>query len=181
MTDRPPSANEPPGDDAPGDDADAHAVDVRPLHPWQWYRLVNPVRLAVTFVIFELAKYLPPRLKPPLYRLFGADVGARTTLAPHVVVDPFYPGKVTVGDDTIVGWGTKLLTHEGYAHEWHTGPVTIGDDVTVGHSCSTRPGVTIGDGATVAAHSFVNRDVEPGETVGGVPIETLEAPDEDRT
>jgi len=31
------------------------------------------------------------------------------------------------------------------------------------------------DGATVAAHSFVNRDVEPGERVGGVPIETLDS------
>jgi len=51
--------------------------------------------------------------------------------------------------------------------------VTIGDEATVGHSCSVRPGVTVGDGATVAAHSFVNWDVEPGETVGGVPIETL--------
>ena len=31
----------------------------------------------------------------------------------------------------------------------------------------------IGDDVTLAAHSFVNRDVEPGERVGGNPIETL--------
>lgn len=149
------------------------AVEVEALTPREWYRLVNPVRFAIRFLLFELFKYLPPRVKPPLYRAFGADVGERTTLAPHVLVDPFYPGEVSVGDDSIVGWGTKLLTHEASTDEWRVGPVTIGDGVTVGHSCSTRPGVTIGDGATVAAHSFVNRDVEPGETVGGVPIETL--------
>lgn len=123
--------------------------------------------------MFEVCKYLAPQIKAPLYRAFGADIGERTTVAPHVVVDPFFPEKVSVGDDTIIGWGTKLLTHEAYTDEWLVGPVHIGDNVTIGHSSSLRPGVTIGDGATVAAHSFVNRDVEPGETVGGVPIETL--------
>ena len=154
-------------------------VEVVDLTPSEWYKLVNPIRYTVTFYLFELFKYLPPRVKAPLYRAFGADIGERTNLAPHVLVDPFFPGKVSVGDDSIVGWGTKLLTHEAYTDEWHVGPVRIGNDVTVGHSCSLRPGVTIGDGATVAAHSFVNRDVEPGETVGGVPIETLSAPADD--
>lgn len=148
-------------------------VNVVDLSPGEWYRLVNPVRFAVTFLSFELFKYLPPRIKALLYRAFGADIGDRTTISPHVVVDPFFPDKVSIGDDTIIGWGTKLLTHEAYTDKWHIGPVHIGDEVTVGHSCSLRPGVTVGDGATVAAHSFVNRDVEPGETVGGVPIETL--------
>jgi acetyltransferase-like isoleucine patch superfamily enzyme len=153
--------------------ADNAAVEIVDLSPSEWYRLVNPVRFAVTFLLFELCKYLPPQLNAPVYRAFGADIGDRTAVSPHVVVDPFFPGKVNVGDDTIIGWGTKLLTHEAYTDEWRVGPVHIGDEVTVGHSCSLRPGVTIGDGATVAAHSFVNRDVEPGETVGGVPIETL--------
>lgn len=148
-------------------------VNVVDLPPSEWYRLVNPVRFAVTFLSFELLKYLPPRIKASLYRAFGADIGNRTVISPHVVVDPFFPDKVSIGDDTIIGWGTKLLTHEAYTDKWHIGPVHIGDGVTVGHSCSLRPGVTIGDGATVAAHSFVNRDVDPGETVGGVPIETF--------
>ncbi|WP_262175984.1 acyltransferase [Haloarcula laminariae] len=151
----------------------SEAVETVALPPYEWYRLVNPVRFAVTFLLFEALKYLPPRVKAPLYRVFGADIGDRTTVAPHVVVDPFFPGKVSIGEDCIIGWGTKLLTHEADVDEWRVGPVRIGDDVTVGHSCSLRPGVTIGDGATVAAHSFVNRDVEPGETVGGVPVETL--------
>jgi len=85
----------------------------------------------------------------------------------------FFPEKGHLGDDTIVGRGTKLLTHEPYTDEWHVGPIDIGDDVAVGHSCSLRPGVTTGDGATVAAHSSVNRDSEPGETVGGVPTQTI--------
>jgi len=112
-------------------------------------------------------------MKNPIYRALGVDIGATSVISPSVVVDPFFPEKITIGEGSLVGWGTKLLTHEAYAEEWHVGPITIGDDVTVGHSCSTRPGVTIGDGATVAANSFVNRDVDAGEQVGGVPIEPL--------
>ena len=149
-------------------------LEVRDLRPNEWYRLRNPLRIAVTYVVFELCRKLPPRLKAPIYRAAGVDIGEGSVVSPDVVVDPFFPEKVSIGENTLVGWGTKLLTHEGYSNEWHVGPVDIGDDVTVGHSSSTRPGVTIGDGATVAAHSFVNRDVEPGETVGGVPIESLE-------
>lgn len=152
-------------------------VEVRDLKPRQWYRLRNPLRIAVTYVLFELCRKLPVEIKVPIYRAAGVDVGERSVVSPDVVVDPFFPEKISIGEDTIVGWGTKLLTHEGYSEEWHVGPLDIGDDVTVGHGCSTRPGVTIGDGATVAAHSFINRDVEPGETVGGVPIQTLETDD----
>lgn len=150
------------------------ALEVRDLKPAEWYRLRNPLRIALTYALFECCRKLPVEVKTPIYRAVGVDIGTDTVVAPDVVVDPFFPEKLSIGDDTVVGWGTKLLTHEGYSDEWLVGPVDVGDDVTVGHSCSTRPGVSIGDGATVAAHSFVNRDVDPGETVGGVPIRTIE-------
>jgi len=132
-----------------------------------WYKI--PPRVYAC----AISRYLPISVKNRLYRDMGVDVGEETVIAIGAVVDPFFPEKLSIGDRSLVGWGTKLLTHEAYTDEWHVGPVEIGDDVTFGHSCSTRPGVTIGDGATVAAHSFVNRDVEPGETVGGSPIEPL--------
>lgn len=152
-------------------------LETRELRPDEWYRLRNPLRIALNYVLFEICRKLPVEVKRPIYRAAGVEIGENSVIAPDVLVDPFFPEKVSIGDDTVVGWGTKLLTHEGYSDEWRVGAVDIGDDVTVGHSCSTRPGVTIGDGATVAAHSFVNRDVAPGETVGGVPIESLETED----
>lgn len=150
------------------------AVEVRELQPHQWDGLgPNPIRVGVTLYLCELGKLLPVTVKNALYRALGAEIGRRTVIAPHVQIDPLFPGKITIGEGSVIGWGTKLLTHEAYAEEWHVGPLEIGDDVTLGHSSSTRPGVTIGDGATVAAHSFVDRDVDPGERVGGTPIETL--------
>jgi len=149
-------------------------VEIRELKPHQWYRLgPNPIRVGATLYLCELGKLLPNTMKNALYRALGVEIGRKTVIAPHVQIDPFFPGKITIGEESVIGWGTKLLTHEAYADEWHVGPVEIGDGVTLGHSSSTRPGVTIGDGATVAAHSFVDRNVDPGEKVGGTPIETL--------
>jgi acetyltransferase-like isoleucine patch superfamily enzyme len=152
-------------------------IEILDLAAAEWYRVRNPVRFGLAYYVFGLCKHFPPIAKHPVYRAFGVDIGDGSVLAPEVVVDPFYPELITIGEGSMIGWGTKLLTHEGYTDEWQVGPVEIGDDVTLGHGSSTRPGVTIGDGATVAAHSFVNRDVAPGERVGGVPIETL--PDEE--
>lgn len=161
----PTSSSPPPAD---------QSVEVRTVSPSEWYKLgPNPLRMAATLYLCEICKLLPISVKNTIYRTMGVDIGTDTTIAPHVQVDPLFPGRLSIGDGTVIGWGTKLLTHEAYSDEWHVGPVEIGDNVTVGHSSSTRPGITVEDGATIGAHSFVNRDVEAGEKVGGVPIETL--------
>lgn len=46
---------------------------------------------------------------------------------------------------------------------------TIGHDVWVAANCIIRQGVTIGDGAIIGAHSFVNEDVPPYAIVFGIP------------
>jgi len=46
---------------------------------------------------------------------------------------------------------------------------TIGNDVWIGHGAFICAGVTIGDGAMVAAHSVVSRDVPPYAVVAGNP------------
>ncbi|SMX46919.1 CatB-related O-acetyltransferase [Actibacterium lipolyticum] len=46
---------------------------------------------------------------------------------------------------------------------------TIGNDVWIGHGALVKAGVTIGDGAIVAAHAVVARDVPPYAVVAGNP------------
>lgn len=48
-------------------------------------------------------------------------------------------------------------------------PVSIGMDVWIGSKVTILAGVTIGDGAVIAAHSVVNRDVSPYTIFGGAP------------
>jgi acetyltransferase-like isoleucine patch superfamily enzyme len=53
------------------------------------------------------------------------------------------------------------------------GPVVIGNDVWVAWEAVIMSGVTIGDGAVVAARAVVTKDVQPYEVVGGVPARHL--------
>lgn len=53
------------------------------------------------------------------------------------------------------------------------GDTTIGNDVWIGYESLVMPGVTIGDGAIVAARSVVTGDVPPYSIVGGNPAEVI--------
>jgi acetyltransferase-like isoleucine patch superfamily enzyme len=49
------------------------------------------------------------------------------------------------------------------------GPITIGNDVWIARDALILSGVTIGDGAVIAARAVVTKDVAPYEIVGGSP------------
>lgn len=51
--------------------------------------------------------------------------------------------------------------------------ITIGNDVWIGLRAIVMGGVTIGDGAIVAANSVVTKDVPPYAIVGGVPAKVI--------
>ena len=48
-------------------------------------------------------------------------------------------------------------------------PTKIGRDVWIGANAVVLGGVTVGDGAVVGAGAVVNRDIEEGAVVAGVP------------
>lgn len=51
--------------------------------------------------------------------------------------------------------------------------VVIGNDVWIGAYGIVLPGVTIGDGAVIAAGSVVTKDVAPYTIVAGVPAKQI--------
>jgi virginiamycin A acetyltransferase len=53
------------------------------------------------------------------------------------------------------------------------GPIIIGNDVWIGANATILSGVTIGDGAVIAANALVTKDVSPYAIVGGVPASLL--------
>lgn len=148
-------------------------VEHRDIPPQKWYRLRNPVRTIFNFIICEIAKIMPIRLKNSLYRMIGVKIGKNTVLAPHVQIDPFFPEKIEIGDNVLVGWGAKLLAHEFDNESCRVGKLRIEDEALVGHGTANRPGVKIGENATVGAQSFINRDIEEDEKVGGVPVREI--------
>jgi acetyltransferase-like isoleucine patch superfamily enzyme len=55
-------------------------------------------------------------------------------------------------------------------------PLAIGDHVWLGHGAKVLKGVTIGEGAVVAAGSVVTADVPPGALAMGVPARCIKNP-----
>lgn len=61
----------------------------------------------------------------------------------------------------------------GFFADPHADRVTIGNDVWMGHGVIVLPGVTVGDGAVLAAGAVVTKDVQPYTIVGGVPAKPI--------
>ncbi len=53
------------------------------------------------------------------------------------------------------------------------GDVIIGNDVWIGHGATVMSGISIGDGAVIAANTLVNKDVPPYAIVGGTPAKII--------
>ena len=60
-----------------------------------------------------------------------------------------------------------------YAKEQTKAAVVIGNDCWIGYGATLLSGVTIGDGAIVAAGAVVTKDVPPYTIVGGVPARQI--------
>ena len=64
-------------------------------------------------------------------------------------------------------------TFDGKGHPGSKGDIIVGNDVWFGRDVTIMSGVTIGDGAVLAANSHVVKNVEPYSVVGGNPAKFL--------
>jgi acetyltransferase-like isoleucine patch superfamily enzyme len=91
-------------------------------------------------------------------------IGRYTMLGPEVAV---------VGADHAYHLDDRPIIWSGRPSEIR--PTIIGRDCWIGMRAILISGVTIGDGAIVAAGAVVTRDVGPYEIVGGVPARRISA------
>lgn len=109
-------------------------------------------------------------------------IGNDCFLGDEVLLDLAAP--ITLEDHVTLAVRAVVLTHlnVGYADHplqsrfpSHTAGVTVKRGSFVGAGATLLAGTTVGAEAFVGAGSLVNREVAPGEVVGGVPIRTLGA------
>jgi len=87
---------------------------------------------------------------------------------------------IEIGDDCIIGWESQLMSGDGHP-VYKDGqlinaprPIKIGNHVWIGSRAVILKGVTVGDGAIVAANAVVTRDVPPGAVVAGNPAKVVQ-------
>lgn len=155
----------------------------------------------ISFIIFALPRhrifYYP---KKWFLMILGSSIGKHITFYPGIKLSPGMNlilgnhvdlawgvlitsgGGVEIGDRTLVGYGTKILSTnhviplnhgEIFSAGHEKKKVKIGKDVWIGANCVIVAGVEIGDGAVIAAGSVVTKDVKQFTIVGGVPAKVI--------
>ncbi len=139
-----------------------------------WYRVKNPLIIIFNYLAIHAAKHMPSlAVKRWLFRRLGMKLGANVTIGSGVTLDYFFPELIEIGDNTIIGMDSMLLTHEFLHDRWRKGVVSIGKNVLVGANSTILAGVSIGDGVRISAASLVHKSVPTGTFVGGNPMQML--------
>lgn len=159
-------------------------------------RIVNWYLDFKLFLIHIVSLHIPSwTIRKLVLEFSGLKLGKGTVL--HMGCKFFDPRNIVIGYDTKIGDRTFLdgrdkLTignhvdiasevmvynseHdiESTTFEAKNEPVTIGDHVFIGPRAIILPGITIGQGAIIAAGAVVTNKVEPFSVVAGVPAKKI--------
>ena len=113
---------------------------------------------------------------------FHTDCGKNITVGKRVFINACCcfqdQGGITIGDGCLIGHHVVLATINhgfppGARRDNYPSPITIGKNVWIGSNSTILPGVSVGDGAIIAAGAVVTKDVPPNVVVGGVPARII--------
>lgn len=108
------------------------------------------------------------------YRQKGAKIGKNVRLLG--LIDGVNPHLVSIGDNTVIGRNSALLTH---CPIKGARPCSVGKNVWIGFGVIVLPGVTIGDNCIIGAGSVVTKDIPPNSIAAGNPARVLRKRDPD--
>lgn len=158
--------------------------------------------LLAKLLLFPLPIYVGSRVRARILRLAGFNIGAGTLFFGTPIltgVGNIYE-RLSTGRNCLVSWGCYLDLQEKITIGDRVGlspqisiitsshavgssynrvgdlqalPVVIKDGVWIGVRCTILPGVTIHEGAVVAAGAVVTKDVPANTIVGGVPAKVI--------
>jgi maltose O-acetyltransferase len=176
-------------------DKDNHRLTISQLLNKIDNRVQHTLLELETFIILILSFIPIGAFRLMIVKLSGVIIGKNTRI--NMGVRLYDPNNIVIGEDCVVGEGVvldgrdKLIIgdHVDIASEvmiynsQHdinsdkfeavSSPVAVGDYVFIGPRAILLPGVTVGEGAVIAAGAVVTKDVEPYTIVGGVPAKPI--------
>jgi UDP-2-acetamido-3-amino-2,3-dideoxy-glucuronate N-acetyltransferase len=110
----------------------------------------------------------------------GAKIGVRCKIQSHT----FICDGVAIGDEVFIGHGVIFINDKRpratnemglpqSAEDWELLPTVVERRASIGSGAVILGGLTLGEGAVVAAGAVVTRDVEAGDSVVGNPARIL--------
>lgn len=107
------------------------------------------------------------------------SIGNGTTVGHHTFI--YASEKISIGDNCLIAPFVYLVDSDhNIARETRinqqgntTAPINIGNDVWISTGVKILKGVSIGDGAVIAAGSVVKSDIEPFAIYGGIPAKKI--------
>lgn len=142
----------------------------------------------------------PPIIRLYVFRLMLKKMGSRVFIDTKVYFR--YPNRVKIGSDVSINRGCEFypsfynrdatielgnnirlgpsIKFLAAGHDYKeinlpniSAKIIVKDNVWIGANCSILKGITIGEGAIVAAGSVVTKDVGPYEIHGGIPAKKI--------
>jgi acetyltransferase-like isoleucine patch superfamily enzyme len=127
---------------------------------------------------------------PELVNLYGCELGAGSRVGPFVEIQKgvrvgcrckisshsFLCEGLTIEDDVFIGHGVMFVNDRyprAVVASFQLETTLVGRGASIGSGAVILCGISIGAGALVGAGAVVTRNVEPGETVAGVPARAL--------
>jgi maltose O-acetyltransferase len=121
-----------------------------------------------------------------LYRAMGISIGHGVFVGLDTYLDCQFPELMVLEDDVTLSFRVTVIVHDDARRMYGVipgqlqgtvAPVIFKRGCYVGAGALILPGVTIGEGAVVAAGAVVTRDVPPRKVVAGVPARVLKDTD----
>ena len=118
------------------------------------------------------------RVFTPFYTDFGKNIHLGKNVFINADCKFQDQGGIYIGDDTLIGHNVVLATLNHEEDPENRGnliaaPIKIGNKVWIGSNATILPGVTVGDGAIIAAGAVVTKDVDSMSIVAGVPAKFI--------
>lgn len=154
----------------------------------------------ITGILWGAGELLPQFIRNPLFKVLLKDYGEKSIIDYKTYIR--YPGCVKIGSRTTINRGCQFYAsyhikgveisignHVAVApnvcffaagHDYTklnlpdtAGSITVGDNVWIGARSIILQGVTIGEGAVIAAGSVVTRDIPPYTVAAGAPARVI--------
>lgn len=109
----------------------------------------------------------------------GGTLIFKGNIASNINTTIICSNKIEIGKDVMIGRNVTIRDNNGKHYISRCGykdsrPVIIGDKVWLCEGCTIMPGVKIGDGAIIGAHSFVTQNVPAHALVSGNPAQVID-------